>query len=897
MLCLREIATRSTGAELAQAASTYLGEQRRRSTRLDQTSPLIIRGVDLLGQPFEERTATQNFSFQGCRYASKHHLPKNTWVTLEAPSGDSRGEAVCVRARVAWIQRPRTLRELFQVGVELEKARNIWNVEFPPNDWNSEKTPELSIVRSASGSEGCKGSGKETSLEDYLRRATVFTTQEPAPFESGGWNETSGTLIGQLRQELLRQSEKLIEEAREGTEELIREQVGVLRSELQNFQTASAQALYGQCLKEFEKGRIEAKQEVASSVGQQVAAQLANFRHEVKETVAAEWTEKFRHAELILSQWQTEAQALRKEVRTDVETNLVRSDERLNEKLLEIRRELEAALSTKAAESKAAEAGEVQTDSTVANVGSDFDSARKQWNELVENSIESAAQRFVERVTSSSRQVLRNSEEMLARHAADLQKEAGITAEAARSTLDEMKSALEREISAAKNALKQIEQSASTHAEYPQQLEAASHHALDDLKSKLDSVVSDKFHEMEKRTTELEVKFAEHANMILGQQVGEVVSRNRQEIEANTATGLDHIRAAIEEFAAREESAENLLQIHRERLRQFAEQIQREAAARLSSVLALFENNLNEHGSKNLEQWKEVLETQTARARDEALNALAKRIESQLAAAEEHLAGKTEQSADSARERMDAELHIAVVSFQEEVEKRHANQLEKAAAELATVAQGQVQSATIEFRKAAEAAASALGEIIVEADAKALAKFSAEIDERTGRERAKLASSAESVLQRIQTHAQTSFEHFQEQLAIKSDLSMQTASDALTREMGLKMGDFHEESERMFAECRFRQESSFAQAFEKNRADLEAAANSVIAASLDQLQQHSQKRIGLASEEAEQAVHRACADVFETMAQKMREHVPGFGENTPSSPVAPMEQERHASTR
>src|SRR5579859_7887595 len=99
--------------------------------------PLIVRGMDLLGQPFEERTATQTLSFHGCRYSSKHHLPKNTWITLEVPSGHRQKEPHCVRARVTWIQRPRTLRELFQVAVELEAGSNIWGVAFPPEDWIS----------------------------------------------------------------------------------------------------------------------------------------------------------------------------------------------------------------------------------------------------------------------------------------------------------------------------------------------------------------------------------------------------------------------------------------------------------------------------------------------------------------------------------------------------------------------------------------------------------------------------------------------------------------------------------------------------------------------------------------------------------------------------------------
>jgi len=45
------------------------------------------------------------------------------WVTLEVPHNESGREARSVRGRVTWIQRPRTVRELFQIGVELEVRR------------------------------------------------------------------------------------------------------------------------------------------------------------------------------------------------------------------------------------------------------------------------------------------------------------------------------------------------------------------------------------------------------------------------------------------------------------------------------------------------------------------------------------------------------------------------------------------------------------------------------------------------------------------------------------------------------------------------------------------------------------------------------------------------------
>lgn len=99
---------------------------------MSESVPLIVRGVDLLGHPFEERTATLTLNLQGCRYFSKHHLPRNSWISIEVANGAQRRS---VRARVAWIHRPHSIRELFQIAVELEGASNIWGLETSPEDW------------------------------------------------------------------------------------------------------------------------------------------------------------------------------------------------------------------------------------------------------------------------------------------------------------------------------------------------------------------------------------------------------------------------------------------------------------------------------------------------------------------------------------------------------------------------------------------------------------------------------------------------------------------------------------------------------------------------------------------------------------------------------------------
>src|SRR6202790_1031752 len=109
--------------------------RKRRSTRIVQAVPLNVTGVDALGRPFTERTSTLIINCHGCRYQSKHYVLKNMWVNLEVPHPEPGHQPRQVRGKVAWIQRPRTVRQLFQVALELETAGNAWGIGFPPEDW------------------------------------------------------------------------------------------------------------------------------------------------------------------------------------------------------------------------------------------------------------------------------------------------------------------------------------------------------------------------------------------------------------------------------------------------------------------------------------------------------------------------------------------------------------------------------------------------------------------------------------------------------------------------------------------------------------------------------------------------------------------------------------------
>src|SRR5215510_6526531 len=156
--------------EMVSENAIHSGEElrKRRSSRIVQAVPFTVRGVDALGRPFVERTSSLIINCHGCRYQSKHYVLKNMWVTLEIPHAEAGQPPRQVRGRVAWIQRPRTVRQLFQVALELEVPGNAWGIAFPPEDWFAfpEAGPLLTPGQGIpeAGEAGAAPSGLEFSL-------------------------------------------------------------------------------------------------------------------------------------------------------------------------------------------------------------------------------------------------------------------------------------------------------------------------------------------------------------------------------------------------------------------------------------------------------------------------------------------------------------------------------------------------------------------------------------------------------------------------------------------------------------------------------------------------------------------------------------------------------------
>ena len=114
-----------------------MGEDARRSTRIERSVPLIVFGQNRMGESFVERTVSTSLNLHGCRYPSRHDYGVGSWVTLQVVGLNVEPKPPAVRARVRSVHTSQSSRELQQVGVELENPGNVWGVVTPPQDWMS----------------------------------------------------------------------------------------------------------------------------------------------------------------------------------------------------------------------------------------------------------------------------------------------------------------------------------------------------------------------------------------------------------------------------------------------------------------------------------------------------------------------------------------------------------------------------------------------------------------------------------------------------------------------------------------------------------------------------------------------------------------------------------------
>lgn len=807
---------------------SHTGIERRRSERVPQSLPVIIRGIDLLGQPFEERSSTLDLNLHGCRYASKYHLPKNTWVTLEIPRG---AEREYVRARVAWIQRPRSIRELFQVGAELEIPGNFWALDPAPEAWPAKRAPEYSPEKPLGGyaSSSAEAEGKtepmtEGTPETVFAAEAGFATEQAAAADS--------PLLREWRAEVEREASATVEKAMANAIEQIRAK-----------------------LEEVERDRAGA----AAATASELAAKQQNFLDEIQ----SELERAANGVRELVREVEAKAESLRAESEA-VAGSIMR--------LAQARSEAEESRIPPEEESPQAAAAAPAMAEFRERIQSELLLAQSQWTELLQSSLDGSIERLVKELSGRSLEILQEAEQRLSMRLADLGQPLAHISSTAQDTLASVKTALDQEVSRARASLADIEHSANRMKEYSAHLESTSHHALNEFHGRIENMAEGQTQEMKRRVEGLIADASRRIEPAVESAAQQRIERATAEIDAKIGPRLERVSESLRELAGREAQAEEGLRLHRERLRQMAESNHREASAQMAAALENMRGEFGAARAEALAKWNEELEGAGVRASQSAAEAIGRSSEWFQQEARSRMQVLVEQAVADAGASIDERVNQASEKFGAHLEERSnariaeiKQQLEGLAGEVTGRTRGQLDAA-------AEAAAASFGQVIREVSERETQQFTEASRSALADRARELESITGEHLQKLYAEAGASMEQLQGRMASELDTNVARGRDALSAEFGKAAENFRaerESREAAWSEAAGRIGDEAAARFQER---LQNAADSWAVSSVRRLNERGQSTVDSLLRSADHALRDAFARVFQDLSEKLREN-------------------------
>jgi hypothetical protein len=838
--------------------SNQSGTERRRSDRLFEPVPLIVRGIDLLGQPFEERTATLALNLHGCRYSSKHHLPKNTWVTLELPQTQDRPN---VRARVAWVQRPHSIRDFFQVAVELEGPANIWGLSALPADWT---TSEKSSHSGEQAEAKTKAGEMSTPIDHTSLLGTPMNSRNESEASSAAAEFHSvndpGVANSPLFRELRKDLEAHTREAVADAAKQVQDEVLRVAEESDNRRAAAVHEFFAQWKPEFERAQTGAREEFSK--------QLAERQDEFLRGLKEEFEENFSRARKLMDELHHQMGVLRAENDAAQEAASRLAQARLQFEAMEAARSVPPPEAHKKEESAAKENAAAEWRENLSN---EMNAARAQWNELLQSSLDNNVQRLIAQITERSQDVLLAAETKIREHIAEARQPLTQIASEARETLAQIKASLDQEVSRARSSLSEIESVASRTKEYSAQLEAASHDTLNELHRRLEKILESQTAELNRRADNLAAGISQRVTPSLDTLQQEFVNRAQTQVEAKLAPHFERVPELLRELAAREVQAEESLRLHRERLRQASENNQREVFAQLAATLLDVRNDFETARKEALAKWSEELEASGARATHSAAESIGRSSEWFQQEARARLQVLVEQTTAAAAGSFDQKTNEAAQKYAARLADETANHLGEVHQQIENMAGEAANRARSEFDRAADMAASSFGEVL-----RGVAGREAEQFVQTGRDAVRdctqeLDRSAQQVLNQFEANAATSLVRLQEQMASQLEGSISESRTALATQFESALEGFRAERDAYHGEWAAGLDRLSADAVAKYQERLETACDSWMVSSVRRLSEHGQNTIESMLRSADQALRDSCSKVFEGLAELLRE--------------------------
>jgi hypothetical protein len=823
----------------------------------------VVRGVDLFGQPFEERTATLAFNLHGCRYSSRHHLPPGSWITLEVAQGTERSN---VRACVSSIERRHPTRECFHVAVVLENPRNIWGLDRPPSTWSilagslQSFPSELNEHDRGLSESGTVPSALATPLDWIVgpttgRPADAASAEESA--ESPAQNQNP-LLLGELSAKLERQARHALEAATAEATEQIRRIV----EELEQKRLATAEASIQQWREEFDEARTGARENFL--------AELASRQQELLRGLQREFETALGPARELMGELDRKSEILRAEggaaLRMAGRTGQAGLPTEAADRARPVERGSDHSSDEQAATESPAETGRERRES-------EMGLAQTPENEPLKSSLDASVQPLAARLSERSIDIQGSGPQVSDSLAEIRQPLAQLFAEA-RDTLSNVRSAFEQEVTRARASLSEIRHSANRMRDYASQLEAASHDTLNELDRRIKNLLRAQTEEMSRRVESLTAGVPERLTAVVNSLARRLVEQAATEFESKFQPHFKRVPELLAELSSQEVHIEQGLRLHREHLRQVAENYQRDVASELRATVSALHSDFELARGEALAKWNQELDAAGVRASHAAAESIGGASEWFEQEARTRLRVQVEQTLATAALAFEEKTAEACRNFALQLEGRSTAHLAQVGHELDQSASELAGRARTQLEETAKAAAASFGQILRGISEQEVRQFTSTSRSVLEDRIEDLDRASGEFASKVEASAGTSIVRFREQMAAQLDASATEGQDVLAAEYSSTLDRYRAERDVREKQWVDNLELLSNKATDKHQERLETSSDSWMVSSVRRLNEQGKNAIESLVRSADQALRDSCSKVFEGFAEMLRGRTP-----------------------
>ena len=891
--------------------------RKRRSTRIVQAVPLVVTGVDALGRPFVERTSSLILNCHGCRYQSKHYVLKNMWVTLEIPHPETGQPPRGVRGRVAWIQRPRTVRQLFQVALELEVSGNVWGIAFPPEDWFAfpdgvqvppvlDELPEPQALSPAS-----PASEPETPVSVSETEIPLTSTNDNVRVFPSPASTTDASL------QLARQVARLVADARQqiqaAAQEAASQAVSVERrlsfdqweqkfaagrAEVANETSRAIEKIQLETDKYALEAKAAAAEELRTDLPRWLGPQLEQLTRELTERLLQETlAQRGEQAQLLEAAKDSLKSACRQAEETAARlkshaeqagAQITGRAESATKTVEEAGKQHEAAITaqTVALQSKAAEvqqqvisALESTQTSWQAEIFKELEAAHGQLRERLENTLAEARDRAAGGLNEHSRTLLSQLQEDTARHAAFLRDSATAAATEWEKRAAAVNSVLNGQAEKAESILSRI---GETHQRTEQ-------HSTD-LQNALAAFNSQIAETMNKRQSELHREaesLIEQVNMRVRSTFDEAANKAMEQFSQRVQEIVDpHIvrtEEALHRLAGSRSMADAALTLQQDRIRTTADEAFAESLAHFRENLGGVEQILHESSQSITSQSLAELEGKVSDLKHQVVDEFQKSAEWYEKKAQTQIQNHSEKVVEQAENQLRDKAGEISGVFATELDHSSRNFVRHTQSQLNEVVRDSFERARSLFAEAADTTTAAFIDEIQRTARQELGGYNEELKRVTAQERNELA-------QQVSSEQEAFLKRFHESLGGVLQTRIADAQKSVTDGFAPLLEQWKTITDAHQQEMKRVYDRIGEQAAEQHKTRLEGVSNQWLLATVASLDHQSREMIAGVAAAAEEKLRAACTQVFEGVGDSLRQRLGEIAKNftPPTDPPSPL---------